>query len=96
MLKRVPPITAGENGHKVTWTLRSNHTAMPAKAIDVVPAIEQPDVSGVLKVHVDFNDLGRFRPLVVLAQQFGLVSGGSWVPPDWPHLELPHSPEVVS
>jgi hypothetical protein len=91
----LPPITTEANSRKVTWTLRSKHMAMPARAIDVVPMTEEADFTGVLKAHVDFNDLTRFKPLVSLAKQFGLVSGGSWTPPDWPHLELPPEPPLI-
>jgi len=86
---KLPSIRAEENEHKVTWTLRSRHTRYPSEAIDVVPAIDPDGPEGPLKVRVDFDDLGHFRPLVPLAEKFGLISGGAWGHPDWPHLELP-------
>jgi hypothetical protein len=87
----LPPISPEQN-EKVTWTLRSRHTRFPSQAIDVVPAIDPDGPEGPLKVIVDYNDIGRFRPLVSLAEKVGLVSGGGWGKPDWPHIELPTTP----
>ena len=75
-------------GPKVTWTLRSKHTMAPARAIDVVPVLDRDGPAGPMKGVVDFNDLGRFRPLIALARTVGLLSGGIWMPPDWPHIEM--------
>jgi len=84
------PITVEQNT-VVTWTLRSRHTRYPAEAVDVVACLDE-DGDGPMKARVDFDDLGHYRPLVPLAEQVGLVSGGSWRTPDWPHLELPPVP----
>lgn len=85
-------------GKIVTWldgiTQESRHQAekdgVPqAEALDVAVRL-LPGEPGelIVKPTVSWN-VALYRPLLALAQEVGLVSGGGWRKPDWPHLELP-------
>ena len=60
---------------------KSKHNLVPARALDVAVVVNG-------KVSWDEDE---YKPLVSLADKYGLVSGGSWKSfRDWPHLELPN------
>lgn len=79
-------------GRIVTWcdgiSRKSRHNLLPAEAVDVAVRL-LPGEPDVVKPTVSWN-VALYRPLLSLATETGLVSGGSWKKsPDWPHLELP-------
>lgn len=93
------PITADANSRVVTkcdgLTNRSRHQGvllagrMVSRAVDVVPAWD-PDGPGPGKFAIDWSDRRRFARIGPLAEEVGLVWGGSWHSfEDLPHLELP-------
>ena len=85
-------------GKIVTWadgvSKKSRHQAEKggapqAEAIDVaVRLLPGEPGAEIVKPTVSWN-VALYRPLLPLAQEVGLVSGGGWKKPDWPHLELP-------
>lgn len=95
------PLTEKQNRKPVTncdgvkRPSKHNHVNADGKpaslAVDVAPSLD-PDGPGPMKAVVEWDDLGRYRPLIELASRVGLVSGGTWRnPQDWPHLELPEA-----
>lgn len=80
-------------GPVVTWkdgvNTRSLHNIRPSLALDVAVQWDTDPDPTITKMHVDFDDLGLYRPLAPLARLNGLFSGGEWRAADWPHLELP-------
>lgn len=71
-----PDFPGGRPGAVVTWTLKSNHPEMPARAIDVIDS------------KTGWEDADFFSSLGVLALRNGLKWGGSWTTRDLPHIEL--------
>jgi len=78
---------------KVTWTLHSNHAS--GRAVDFVLDVEHPyweefgsrpsgpwdtKTSGIMDV---------WKRLGELASEAGLIWGGRWSKPDYPHVEAP-------
>ena len=65
----------------------SPHNYSPALAIDVYPIVmDRPGHEGTAAVS---NNPADYIVIRQLAEARGLVSGGSWSFPDWPHVELP-------
>lgn len=59
----------------------SKHNSYPSEAIDVV--VVYKDTKRTLW------DTKLYKPLIKIAEKYGLVSGGSWKSfQDWPHIEL--------
>jgi peptidoglycan L-alanyl-D-glutamate endopeptidase CwlK len=69
---------ANPNAAIVTWTLKSRHTTGLAW-----------DVCKNLKGHA-YDDPDFFRQIGQIAQDLGLIWGGTWDTPDTPHIELPN------
>lgn len=72
-------------------TTLSPHNRTPCEAIDVAIRLLPGDPEeSVVKEAVTWK-AALYWPLVKLASQVGLVSGGTFRMRDWPHLELPGS-----
>ena len=72
-------------GPKVTWTLRSKH--VDGLAFDIVickAGIPQWNV----KVDVDVDGVPDYLEAGRIGEAIGLVWGGRWKTPDFPHFEL--------
>lgn len=72
-------------GPKVTWTLRSKH--VDGKAFDIVickAGIPQWDG----KADVDVDGVPDYLEAGRIGESVGLVWGGRWRSPDFPHFEL--------
>lgn len=90
------PITAQENNHCVTWTLKSKHLIDlddgdpgndKARAFDF--CILKPDGKPVwdLKVDVDRDSIPDYIEAAKIAESLGLKSGRVFPKPDYPHIE---------
>lgn len=66
---------------------KSLHNVYPSLALDVAVSLWTAEPS-VVKPTVTWN-AAFYRPLLWLSADVGLVAGGGWTKPDWPHLELP-------
>ena len=93
---RLLPIDAPENV-KVTWTLNSKHVTNmfdddldndKARAFDIAILNKQGQTVWDLKVSVNANDTPDYEEAVKIGESVGLVCGGRWKNPDWPHYEL--------
>lgn len=63
------------------YTLLGAHNYRPSRAIDVAVVDNQ---SGKY-----LWDAGYYKPLVAIAKQYGLESGGVWKTfQDWPHIQI--------
>lgn len=94
-LAKMPPITAAENKHKVTWTLQSKHL------IDLDDGIKENDLARAfdiaitknnkavwdLKVNVDNDELPDYEELAICGKKAGLNPGFFWKKQDAPHYE---------
>lgn len=80
-------------GRIVTWKdgvySKSLHNFLPSLALDVAVEWDTDPRPEVVKMFVEFQNVALYRPLVALARQHGLFSGGEWTHADLPHLELP-------
>jgi len=70
---------------------KSQHNFYPSRAVDVCVLLLSGEPE-IIKPAVTWNVV-LYRPLLALAGEVGLVSGGGWRMKDWPHLQLP--PEVL-
>lgn len=84
----LPPITAKENEHQVTWTRQSMHTRTPSLAVDFVVSFD-PDGPGPLKPVITYDDEPAYLALGVIAERHGLVWGGRFPRYDGAHVQLP-------
>jgi peptidoglycan L-alanyl-D-glutamate endopeptidase CwlK len=72
-------------GRKVTWTMKSKHIDGLAFDICICKAgIPQWDV----KVDVDEDGIPDYLEAGQIGEACGLVWGGRWRTPDYPHFEL--------
>ncbi len=85
------PLPDGEN-RPVTWTLSSKHVLRPSQGITLARAFDFAIVkNGVatwdLKVSVNQNDIPDYQEAGQIGVNCGLIWGGNWGTPDYPHLE---------
>lgn len=96
---KMSPITAKENGHKVTWTMASKHI------VNLDDAIKDNDLSraidfgildsngyyqGSTKADVNNDNVSDYKQLGELGEIVGagrVKWGGRWKSPDMPHFE---------
>ena len=72
-------------GPRVTWTLKSKH--IDGLAFDIVickAGIPQWDV----KADVDEDSIPDYTEAGQIGESLGLIWGGRWKKPDFPHFEL--------
>ena len=72
-------------GPKVTWTLKSRH--IDGEAFDIVickAGVPEWDV----KVDVDEDGIPDYTEAGQIGESIGLVWGGRWRTPDFPHFQL--------
>lgn len=90
----LPPITEAENARKVTWVQFSKHMlwtdgAPASLAVDfcIVDGSRKPVWDP--KADVDKDGVPDYEAVGRIAEACGLVWGGRWKTPDYPHVELP-------
>ena len=89
--------SAGENKHKVTWTMKSKHITYPddhdtskhlARAFDLV-IVKDGKASWDLKVNVNKNEIPDYEEAGRIWESLGGTWGGRWKKsPDNPHFEV--------
>jgi len=73
-------------GRKVTWIKKSKHTDRMAFDIAILDENKQPTWD--IKVDVDKDDINDYIELGEIGEQVGLIWGGRWKSPDYPHFQL--------
>ena len=85
------------NNRKVTWTLDSPHVTNMydddlnndrARAFDIAILNKQGQAVWDLKVSVNGDDIPDYEEAAIIGESVGLVCGGRWRNPDWPHYQL--------
>jgi len=85
----------GEN-KIVTWTLKSEHVTNLfdpdlnndcSRAFDIA-ILKEGKITWDLKVSVNKNEIPDYEEAGVIGEQCGLVWGGRWKKPDYPHFQL--------
>lgn len=84
----LPPITAEQNKHAVTWKTVSNHTGRTA--VDYYEA-NDGTASYDLKVDANHDHVYDWEQFGQIAEECGLRWGGRWSKPDYPHVEDPEA-----
>jgi len=85
------PISAPENEYKVTWTMDSRHFAGPdgrARAFDI-RLLKYAKPHWETKWDGNKNSVPDYLEAARIGKSAGLVAGGLWAHPDYPHMELP-------
>ena len=72
-------------GRIVTWTLHSRHTQRDA--FDIALLLENKPVWDV-KVDVDHDHIPDYQEAGEIGESVGLVWGGRWTKPDYPHFQF--------
>lgn len=72
-------------GRKVTWTRNSRHTSR--KAFDIA-IIRDGKVCWDIKADVNENEIPDYTEAGRIGESVGLVWGGNWKTPDYPHFQL--------
>lgn len=73
-------------GRKVTWTRHSRHT--DREALDIA-ILKGGEIMWDAKVDVDMDSVPDYLEAGKIGEACGLVWGGRWKSPDFPHFELP-------
>jgi len=85
------------DNRKVTWTLDSKHITNMfdadldndrARAFDIAILNKQGQAVWDLKVSVDGDSIPDYEEAAIIGESVGLVCGGRWSNPDWPHYQL--------
>lgn len=96
----MPPITEKENQKPVTWTLKSMHLIDlddsdpnndKSKAFDIA-LVDPKNPKAVIwntKVDVDGDKVPDYIEAGKIGESVGLVWGGRWKNPDYPHFQQP-------
>ena len=71
-------------GRKVTWTLHSKHTERVAFDIAI---LKDGKPTWDVKVSVDGDSIPDYEEAGKIGEGLGLVWGGRWNTPDYPHFE---------
>ena len=87
----LPLIDGLTNSRKVTWTMKSKHVVKldkgeKSKAVDFAVVV-RGKVSWDIKVNCNDNDIPDYYEVGQIAKDEGLVWGGDWSSPDFPHVE---------
>jgi peptidoglycan L-alanyl-D-glutamate endopeptidase CwlK len=72
-------------GRKVTWTMKSKH--IEGLAFDIAICKDGVPVWDG-KVDVDLDGVPDYLEAGIIGESLGLVWGGRWKSPDYPHFEL--------
>jgi hypothetical protein len=92
------PISDKENKRKVTWTLKSEHlidlddndpSNDKSRAFDIVLCTDPRTVYWDTKADVDKDGVPDYVEAGKIGEQVGLVWGGRWSNPDYPHFQQP-------
>lgn len=73
-------------GKIVTWTHNSRHTSRRAFDIAIT---KDGKACWDVKVDVDQDQIPDYQEAGEIGESVGLVWGGRWKKPDYPHFELP-------
>ena len=77
-----------EAARVVTWTMNSRH--LSGRAFDIAlidPRTNKPHWND--KVSVNEDETPDYLEAAKVGQRVGLIAGGFWDKPDWPHFEAP-------
>ena len=74
-------------GRIVTWTKKSKH--IDGLAFDIAVCTKDMKPHWDLKVDVDADGIPDYEEAGKIGESVGLVWGGRWKTPDYPHFELP-------
>lgn len=94
----MPPITNAENQRRVTWTLKSEHlidlddtdiSNNLSRAFDIAMVGKGGKAHWDIKVSVNENDIPDYIEAGQIGEKVGLVWGGRWKSPDYPHFQQP-------
>jgi len=73
-------------GKKVTWIKKSTHTDRMAFDIAILNEFNKPTWD--IKADIDNDNIPDYLELGEIGEQVGLVWGGRWKTPDYPHFQL--------
>lgn len=94
----LPWITEEQNRRKVTWTLNSEHLidlddSNPlndhARAFDIALVKNVKEIYWDIKEDVNDNQIPDYREAGLIGEKVGLIWGGRWKTPDYPHFQQP-------
>jgi len=89
-LAGLPPITSAENKRRITWTLKSRHLPQAdgkSRAFDIC-ITKEGKAQWSDKADVNSNQVPDYKEAGHIGEMVGLLWGGSWRTPDFPHFEL--------
>ena len=78
-------IGRSEPGRRVTWRKISNHTSRRAMDFAI---LKDGQPCWDVKVSVNKNDMPDYLEAGQIGESLGLIWGGRWRNPDYPHFEL--------
>lgn len=90
------PILPQDNHKKVTWTMASKHIINlyddisdndKARGFDFA-IVKNGKVIWDIKVDIDDDDVPDYEEAGMIGESLGLIWGGRWHTPDYPHLQL--------
>jgi hypothetical protein len=92
-LAGMSPLSAAENGYKVTWTMNSRHFAEPrtgkSRAFDIAILKGDRTATWDKKWDGDHDQIPDYEEAARIGEAVGLEPGARWSNQDWPHYQLP-------
>lgn len=86
-LAGLSPIGQKEASKIVTWTLKSRHLSGRAFDIALIGIDGKPHWND--KISVNVNQVPDYLEAGIIGESVGLIWGGRWATPDYPHFEAP-------
>jgi peptidoglycan L-alanyl-D-glutamate endopeptidase CwlK len=79
-------------GPKVTWTLSSRHSftlnGKPAAVAFDIALLKDGRPHWDTKISINENMVPDYLEIGILGERLGLIWGGRWKKPDYPHFQL--------
>lgn len=92
-IAEMPKISKKENKYCVSWTMKSKHLLddnRKSRAFDFALLVpDKKTITWDTKWDEDHDGVPEYLECAKIAEQCGLVAGGLWKKPDYPHIQLP-------
>lgn len=79
-------------GPRVTWTLSSRHSftlnGKPAASAFDIALLKDGKPHWDTKISINENMIPDYQEVGILGERLGLIWGGRWKKPDYPHFQL--------
>jgi len=87
-IAKMPKLSPTEAKKAVTWTMKSRH--LTGRAFDIaLIGVDGKTPHWNEKISINVNQVPDYLEAGIIGESVGLVWGGRWTSPDFPHFEAP-------